>query len=598
MNNNIETIATGFVTQTLAKANRLKPFINAGEKEPAWDGNIYIHTDNRQTKKNLKKVTTQIKGKGVDLWGSSTIKYPIEIDQLNNYLHNGGVFYFVVYIDKATYEPKQIYHNALTPMKIRYIKSSSTAKKYINVEFSKFPNDPIEMERLFQDYYRESKKQNSFAESEQISIEDLASMGILEGLTFTISGRGISSHTVPKIMEGKDLYVYAKTKGNPIPIPVDFIPNVSAVETVLEMHLPVFVKSKKYYDDYLVINHNAGSDIKLGKSMLIHNFSNTKKGVPNIEIQLAGKLNERIQDIEFITDCLTYQEIIIGGIALPLHMNMAEADDFIQRSKRLRDWLLQLRKVLNILNVDKEMDIDNLTNKDSQNIALLITALIDKTPIALLEENIPIIARMKIANILLLLIFEKYPSMDNKYTIKDFFTEKLSVTAMDSEGHYHRISQYAILKKTDFIEFDNTNFKNILNDIIEVAVDHSTVNNINNLLLEMLMGYDNTKSKDLYMTVCDMAEWLSQLDDEYLPYPIRMLNLMQTKKREAKLTYSDRQILNKINTDYATTENDLFSIGALLLLEEYEEVDRKLAQLSEEDRNTFESLPIYALRNQ
>ena len=32
-------------------------------KEPCWDGNIYIHESKLHNKKNIKKVSTQVKGK-------------------------------------------------------------------------------------------------------------------------------------------------------------------------------------------------------------------------------------------------------------------------------------------------------------------------------------------------------------------------------------------------------------------------------------------------------------------------------------------------------------------------------------------------------
>ena len=122
-----EKLATTAVEASISKTERLSSFINSGDKEPAWDGNIYIHSDSKHSKKDIKKVATQVKGKGVSAKVKSTIKYPVSATDLKAYMHNGGTMFFVVYIDKGTGETKQIYYSALTPFKIMEI-----MKEYIN----------------------------------------------------------------------------------------------------------------------------------------------------------------------------------------------------------------------------------------------------------------------------------------------------------------------------------------------------------------------------------------------------------------------------------------------------------------------------------
>lgn len=80
----IEQLATGAIITALSKTERLRGFINSGDKEPCWDGNIYIHEDKKHSKKNIKKVATQVKGKLVKAGASKdTIKYPVSYDDLN-----------------------------------------------------------------------------------------------------------------------------------------------------------------------------------------------------------------------------------------------------------------------------------------------------------------------------------------------------------------------------------------------------------------------------------------------------------------------------------------------------------------------------------
>ena len=116
----IEKLATSAVINELSKTDRLSSFINSGDKEPCWDGNVYIHEDKARTKKNIKKVQIQVKGKTVSLRDAKrTISYSISFDDLNAYMMNGGTLFFVVYLDKNTGEAIQIYYSELLPIKIK-----------------------------------------------------------------------------------------------------------------------------------------------------------------------------------------------------------------------------------------------------------------------------------------------------------------------------------------------------------------------------------------------------------------------------------------------------------------------------------------------
>lgn len=46
----LEQLATCAIVNTLSKTDRLSAFINSGDKEPYWDGNIYIYKNSRKLK--------------------------------------------------------------------------------------------------------------------------------------------------------------------------------------------------------------------------------------------------------------------------------------------------------------------------------------------------------------------------------------------------------------------------------------------------------------------------------------------------------------------------------------------------------------------
>ena len=52
----IERIATSALVSSISKTDTLRGFINDGDKEPCWDGNIYIYENSKHSKKNIERV--------------------------------------------------------------------------------------------------------------------------------------------------------------------------------------------------------------------------------------------------------------------------------------------------------------------------------------------------------------------------------------------------------------------------------------------------------------------------------------------------------------------------------------------------------------
>lgn len=185
----LEKIAISAIEVSIGKTEQLTSFINRGDKDPCWDGNIYIHENKNRSKKNIKKVSTQIKGKSATPCKvKETIKYPISRDDLAAYMMNGGTIFFVVYIDDKTGDVLQIYYADLLPLKIKDLLKKD--RKSYQVIFHKFPDGASEKTILFLNFYDDAQMQASFAGKELPTIEDLERKGILEGLTFHCRGYG------------------------------------------------------------------------------------------------------------------------------------------------------------------------------------------------------------------------------------------------------------------------------------------------------------------------------------------------------------------------------------------------------------------------
>ena len=105
--NQIELLAVNAVEDYFTKIERINPTIPVGDKEPSWDGFLYLYSDNSMKKDSLiGRIPVQVKGKQGEFVESLT--YPVKTSDLRNYMREGGCIYFVVLINDK--QERKIFH--------------------------------------------------------------------------------------------------------------------------------------------------------------------------------------------------------------------------------------------------------------------------------------------------------------------------------------------------------------------------------------------------------------------------------------------------------------------------------------------------------
>ena len=161
-NDSIETISVAEVSKSLALTKYLSPFIPDKDKEPSWDGRVYIYITEKKTKNNVEGyVPVQVKGTENEDLSKDSVSYPMSIDDLKNYLHDGGIILFLVYESKSG--ECKIYYTALTVVKIKHYLETAKGEETRNIKLISFPLDNDEKADIFHNFNRERKKQISFA---------------------------------------------------------------------------------------------------------------------------------------------------------------------------------------------------------------------------------------------------------------------------------------------------------------------------------------------------------------------------------------------------------------------------------------------------
>lgn len=589
----LEKLATSAIEKEIAKTDLLSSFINSGDREPCWDGHIYIHEDKKKTKKNIKKVAAQVKGKAVRTRDAKrTISYPISCDDLRAYMMNGGTVFFVVYLNKDTGDVLQIYYVSLLPVMVKKLLDEKKSRRTISVKFHKFPADNARKTELFLNFYEESKKQVSFAGKDLPNVDDLIKKGLLENISFSYTGLGACPDTrlLPKIIDGKSLTLYANIKGGTAPIPIEYFDEITNITTSKDTNIPISVKGHIYYDKVKTIATADTIEQQIGSSVKIigPNVDKVDSSIKiHLNINLTGTLTEQIEALEFIIALVDNEAFNFGDAEFPAKFPQSELDRMeAYNFPEMLSNRKHIKEVLDSMNVKKDLELSKCTSDDIDNLMRIVNSIGDHRIIrGEIDEKNPG-QKIKIANLTVAVVYIK---ANGGYRIYDFFGNRFDVKWAPEGMEPVEVSQFMMMRPDDYLTLDNLDLEKIVENfkIIPPSTTHFELSN--NCMLSMLNAYDKAPNPELLNAARQMNVWLGQHTD-FLSSEIVTLNRLQIELRERPLEFSEKQELYTI----ATTAKDEFQrLGAFLLLDEQEEA-RKIFDTLDEDRlNLFKGFPIY-----
>lgn len=589
----LEKIATSAIVSTISQTETLSGFINDGDKEPCWDGNVYIHENAKHSKKNIKRIPTQVKGKAVKRKAvKDIIKYQVQYDDLHAYMMDGGTLFFVVYIEKDTGAVLQIYYADLLPVRIMDMLKQS--KNSYSIAFKRFPSDNKKKIEVVLNVYNESQRQASYAGKRLPTIEELSKKGVLESVSFhfTHVGKKISPSTIPQVMEGKALTMYANITGNPIGIPVEKYENITSVITCQTFDKTIYVNKVAYYDQYRIIFSASDAKMIIGKCLTMTTplFTEGNETLPltTIKIKVEGTLQEQIKGLEFIQALFNNNGYEIEDTHIPIHIKEKGFDKRIQEFSNRLNWLKNIHTLLTNMHVQKDFEINCLSENEEKNLNYFISAMGERKPVREEGKKIHSLQLLKIANIALGIIYVKHA---NGYCyMYDYFGNHFEVYYKDGDK-ITRISQFADMTMDDFLKYDNVCLSIIVEDFKLLPLSEEIVDEANLLMLEMIKAYDQSQNEDLLDAAKQINEWLQE-DTGLIEQEICIINACQIKVRRNQLCYRDKATLFTI----AEKSEDInCRAGALILLGDIEEVNKIFSSFSKEEMQQFINYPIYAL---
>lgn len=583
----IETLSISAVRNAIVVCDYLDQFIPDNDKEPSWDGSVYIYKDKSKRKDKLRgRVAVQVKGKEVDLFEDNEISYSTEVVDLENFLFDGGAVYFVVYINKDF--KTKIYYCELTPVKLRQYLTG--AHKYKTITLKPFPEDNKAKADIFLNFFENSLMQSSFVKSPLLSLEQLQMDGFLEAITIPMYGYDIKNYDPYQALVDNEVYLYAKIKGFNIPLPIDAIPIDKCA--IYKIQNAVFVEDTLFYSEYTRRCSNTGDEIKIGESLTL-TIDREKRCA--IKYKITPMLRQRIRDLEFVIRIFEARSFTLGTVTFPINPSNEEINKFnIKQKKEDLIYFKKMVKALEYLNVKSDLDLSRMTQEDINNIHYLVNAFVEKQPVSYLKPDLPSVLCIRILNLKFLLVFSACKGESGTYNISDFFQTKLDIACEDSEGNMVPISQYALLKQEDLLSVSNIRYEFITKSYMDVPISEIVIEKANWTLLDLLAAYDKSKPKrqDMLMAAKELATWLYNIKgDIMLDKNIRTINLLQTIKRERKLQDDEIELLYAIIE--ANKSMPSLLVGAYLLLDNHAAAQIYFTKLNENQQTAFYEYPIY-----
>lgn len=588
----IEEKALNHFKSFIEDSKVISQFIADNDKEPCWDGHLYLYADGIRDKEHLQgRVPIQIKGTEVGRFVTKKWKFKLEKADLKAYLEE-PTFFIVCQVKKDSKERMLFFRELLPDLVNKLLRDMGKNATRMTL-FHPLTEDLKEFEDQLMVFLSNSKKMISFAHSKLLSMEEALKKGIKD-FSFIAPSKYADRLQLMKYLSTHSSYIYAKlSKELDVDMPLSNGPGRFIFQR--EDDSEVRVGDKVYFKGY----HNEIKDgriiIKIGNVMTINMpMDNTDMKQATVKLTTKAKyLKESINEAEFGV-ALNDTGVLSVGM-LDLQMKVHEKEYVEELRQKLIRWK-ELDNVLETLHVTKPFDLTAITDDQGKLIDLLIET-VGKGNMVNLPGQEATLLLLEIGNIELLLWCAV--GKDGMCAIGDFFDRSIRIAYKISEDETINVSPYSYLQLDKLWEkVDNIDFDNIISSAEEAARQHKYCYMMSNYdVLAMITAADALektdveRSKKLLEEALKLNDWLIGKEPKDEMRPLHIINKMQIMKRQRELTADERQMLeDMLNDEFA---GDMVKAGVYLLLDRQEEFQQLFETMQEDEKKSLKEFPIW-----
>lgn len=588
----IESAAISEIKDSIMNCDILSPYISENDKEPSWDGFIYIYKNKDKKKKNIQgRVAVQVKGELNSNFSSTEIKHRAEITDLRNYQRDNGVIYFVVYINKENTRIRKVYFETLTPVKLAtlYLKSNEN-KSYKNIKLRAFPENPENQKIIFLNFLEDSRKQVSYPPENIVSFEELERSNI-SGFTYLPKNQipYKNLQTLLNVLSENEIYFYVSDKDNKNLVPTNFFTSPNMKMGIMDtVDSPISINDKIYYNNFKRIFSKDSLIIHIGHSISI--TINEQKDT-KLNFKLISSVRKGVIDLFFFTEVLKNKNkfsIDKKEINFSISAGDLTEEQYLAAFEEKLILYNKVIKLFNTLHIDSDLDIDSMSRKDELFLEILFKAILDKEAVDIVVQKNSTIANLKIANLLIKLVAFKKDN-NELYTLQDFFNSELQAIQKNDNDDIRLTCIFSILNKEDYLSASNIDYDAIFNSYKSLAGYDYIYEMATNDMLKMLSAYDTKPNPKLFELIKRLSDWLLNESGNNISHEIALLNKYQIIKRERNFEEDEINKLIELseNTDLQ------YKVAANILLGHKETANVYLKKLPFEDQELFKTFPIY-----
>lgn len=588
----IEEKALNHFKSFIEDSKVISQFIADNDKEPCWDGHLYLYADGIRDKEHLQgRVPIQIKGTEVGRFVTKKWKFKLEKADLKAYLEE-PTFFIVCQVKKDSKERMLFFRELLPDLVNKLLRDMGKNATRMTL-FHPLTEDLKEFEDQLMVFLSNSKKMISFAHSKLLSMEEALKKGVKE-FSFIAPSKYVDRLQLMKYLSTHSSYIYAKiSKELDVDMPLSNGPGRFIFQR--DDDGEVRVGDKVYFKGY----HNEIKDgriiIKIGNVMTINMpMDNTDVEQATVKLTTKAKyLKESINEAEFGV-ALNDTGVLSVGM-LNLQMKVHEKEYVEELRQKLIRWK-ELDNVLEKLHVTKPFDLTAITDDQGKLIDLLIETVGNGNMVNLPGQETTMLL-LEIGNIKLLLWCAV--GKDGMCAIGDFFDRSIRIAYKISEDETINVSPYSYLQLDKLWEkVDNIDFDNIISSAEEAARQHKYCYMMSNYdVLAMITAADALektdveRSKKLLEEALKLNDWLIGKEPKDEMKPLHIINKMQIMKRQRELTADERQMLeDMLNDEFA---EDMVKAGVYLLLDRQEEFQQLFETMQEDEKKSLKEFPIW-----
>ncbi|MBG9980413.1 hypothetical protein [Facklamia lactis] len=569
--------------QELLDHDYLQQYISINDKEPSWDGNIYVHDSPSESKRTIiGRVPIQVKGDTVlDL---DNQKKKVSVADLKNYLKDGGVVYFVV--SQVDYPEMVVYYNSLTPNKIKMILEGKSNQESVSISFRRFPLKEEKILEVFLDFLDKSKKESSFYKKPLVYLHEIKDAEFEDGGSFLFQYRGKDWLSIFEKAEEGELGVYfLPANKNSVPIPL--VNKIKDMKIFEEESIEVSILGKVYYSSIIRVRSSREDvQIRFGKSFSLNIDAETNQGNLNIKMTLETCFMEK--DYEFLKGLMENKSFTIFGYVIPFSFTDSESS-FINSILNDFKYLTKIPKMLRYLGMNSNYDLNLLDNNDKNNLIAYSESILDGEPLKVSKVNSynTYFVKNDLFGILLYAT-----ETENGWIFNDFF-EYLHNQSL--EKCIDKIVAFNILSVDDVNDITNFNIDYLLSLYKRVYDEGYLVNNMDLALLKLINYADNSDKhdKDLLGSLLNFSLWILTIEPHNEENSFGKLNTYQIKYRMESLESEEKLNLAQILSNDHSNIYEKF--GASVLLDDEELAQKYYDMFSSEDKKQYSDLPIKTL---